>query len=147
MCNIHLYYLLIVLRNNDIIINNLYIENSYSSISIIIIIVTISIINKERGVGINAQDYLFTPPRPMHILPVANIPIIIMVFTTSPSIDNSQLVKGGWRRHNWHHFHLSLAINLEAIICALHCVAWQSTVKRLLYTFLIRHERFGAEIN
>ena len=73
MCNINLYYLLIVLRNNDIIINHLY-----SSISKIIIIVTISIINKERGVGINAQDYLFTPPRPMHILPVANIPIIII---------------------------------------------------------------------
>ena len=79
MCDIiNLYYLLIVLRNNDIIINHLY-----SSISIIVIIVTISIINKERGVGINAQDYLFTPPRPMHILPLANIPIIITVIMIS----------------------------------------------------------------
>ena len=30
-------------------------------------------INKGRGVSINAQDYLFTPPQPMHILPVANV--------------------------------------------------------------------------
>ena len=30
-------------------------------------------INKGRGVSINAGDYLFTPPHPMHILPVANM--------------------------------------------------------------------------
>ena len=41
--------------------------------SIIITTVVIFFINKGRGVSINAEDYLFTPPRPMHILPVANL--------------------------------------------------------------------------
>ena len=40
---------------------------------VLVLVGVILIMDKGRGVGINGGDYLFTPPRPMHILVLANI--------------------------------------------------------------------------